>query len=172
VTRRVFWIPAAGLALNSCGYHVSGKADLLPKTIHTIAIPAFYNNTRRQRLPEKLTTAVTREFITRSRYRIVPDANAADALLQGSVVNYVSYPTVSDPDTGRATGVQFSVFLSITLTERLSGKVLFARPNMEVRERYEISVDERAYFEESDAAIERLSRDVARSLVSAILSGF
>jgi hypothetical protein len=43
---------------------------------------------------------------------------------------------------------------------------------MEVRERYEISVDPRAYFDESDTAAERLSRDVARSIVSAILSGF
>ena len=27
------------LLFASCGYHVSGKADLLPKRIHTIAIP-------------------------------------------------------------------------------------------------------------------------------------
>ena len=170
--RRDFWVVVAGSALSSCGYHVSGKADLLPKTIQTIAIPAFYNNTHRQRLPEKLTAAMAREFISRTRYHIVPDAGAADALLQGGVANYISYPTVFDPVTGRASGVQFSVFLNVTFTERVTGKVLFSRQNMEVRERYEISVDERAYFEESDSATERLSRDVARSVVSAILSGF
>ena len=31
----------------SCGYHVSGKADLLPKSVQTIAIPAFTNITAR-----------------------------------------------------------------------------------------------------------------------------
>jgi len=36
----------------------------------------------------------------------------------------------------------------------------------------EISVDPRAYFEESDPAMERLSRDVARTVVSAILENF
>jgi hypothetical protein len=60
----------------------------------------------------------------------------------------------------------------LNLTDRASGKVLFTRPNMEVRERYEISIDQTQYFEESETALERLSRDVARSVVSAVLSGF
>ena len=60
----------------------------------------------------------------------------------------------------------------LTLVERASGKVLFERPSMEVRERYEIGSDQRAYLEESDAAVDRLSRDVARSVVSAVLEGF
>ena len=29
------------VAAVSCGYHVGGKADLVPKSIQTIAIPAF-----------------------------------------------------------------------------------------------------------------------------------
>ena len=67
---------------------------------------------------------------------------------------------------------QIQVILRLTLTEKVSGKVLFTRPNMEVRERYEISIDQNQYFEESETALERLSRDVARSVVSAVLSGF
>ncbi|MEK7404986.1 MAG: LptE family protein, partial [Acidobacteriota bacterium] len=155
-----------------CGYHIAGRADLLPKNIQTIAIPAFANVTTRYKLTERLPAALTREFIARTRYRIVADPNPADAILRGVVVNYVSYPTIFDPATGRATGVQMNVTLEITLTERASGQVLFSRPSFDVRERYEISVDQRAYFEESDAALERLSRDVARTVVSAILEGF
>ena len=62
--------------------------------------------------------------------------------------------------------------LRVTLTDRATGKVLFSRPSMEIRERYEISVDQRAYFEESDIALERMNRSTARSLVSAILENF
>ena len=43
---------------------------------------------------------------------------------------------------------------------------------MEVRQRYEISVDQLQYFEESDIALDRVSREVARSVVSAILEAF
>ena len=71
-----------------------------------------------------------------------------------------------------STGAQVIVILQVTLTDRSNGAVLFSRPYFEVRERYEISVDARTYFEESDVAMERLSRDVARSVVSAVLENF
>jgi hypothetical protein len=166
------WLLAASLVQLDCGYHVSGRADLLPKRIRTIAIPAFANVTTRYRLAERLPAALTREFVSRTRYQIVADPNLADAILQGVVVNYVSYPVIFNPATGRASSVQATVVMQITLTERASGAVLLSRPNLEVRERYEISVDPAAYLEESDLALDRLSRDVARTVVSAILEGF
>jgi hypothetical protein len=43
---------------------------------------------------------------------------------------------------------------------------------MEFRQRYEIAIDQTQYFEESDIALERLSRDVARTLVSSVLEAF
>ena len=156
----------------SCGYHVGGRADLLPKNIRTIAIPAFANVTTRYRLSDLLSSAITREFISRSRYRIVADPNNADAVLSGSVVNFFAYPTTFDPNTNRAAGVQAIVMLQVTLRNRATNAVIFNRPNMEFRQNYEISVDPKAYFDESDAALERLSRDVARSVVSAILENF
>jgi outer membrane lipopolysaccharide assembly protein LptE/RlpB len=160
------------LLLTSCGYHVSGRADTVPKRIRTIAIPSFGNATNNYKLSERVTSAVTREFISRSRFRVVADPNQADATLTGAVMNLLSYSTVFDPATNRASGAQIIVMLQVTLTDRSNGAVLFTRPNFEFRERYEISVDAKAYFEESDAALDRLSRDVARSLVSAVLEGF
>jgi len=160
------------LALAGCGYHTSGHADLLPKNIKTIAIPVFANTGTRYKLTDYLSRAVTREFLTRTRYQVVQDVNAADAILSGSVVNFSSYPTIFDPKTGRASGAQVNVNLAITLRERATGKLLFDRPNFEFKERYEISVDPQAYFEESEVAVDRLSRDAARNIVSAILEKF
>lgn len=160
-----------GLSLSSCGYHVAGHTDVLPATVQTIAVPAFDNVTNRYRLSERLPAAISREFISRTRYRIVPDANTADAVLRGSVINYFSFPNVTDQVTGRAAGIQVTVVLQATLTDR-EGKVLFSRPSMEFRQRYEIAVDQTKYFEESDVALDRLSRDVARTLVSSVLEAF
>ncbi|MBI3681972.1 MAG: LptE family protein [Acidobacteria bacterium] len=160
------------LALSSCGYHVSGRADLLPKSIKTIAIPAFANNTTRYRLNERLPQAITREFISRTRYQVVHDPNNADAVLHGSVTNIMAFPITFDTATGRATGVQVNVILQINLIERATGKVLYTNPGMEVRERYEISRDQLAYFEESDTALDRLGKQVAGAVVSVILEAF
>jgi hypothetical protein len=155
-----------------CGYHVSGHGDALPKTIKTIAVPAFKNATTRYTLTNELPAAITREFISRTRYAVAADPNAADAVLNGSIVKYDAYPTAFDPVTGRATLVLVFVHLQFSLTDRATGDVLYSRPDLEVRERYEISTDPRAYVEESDAAMDRLSKSVATQVVSAILEKF
>ena len=160
------------LVLSSCGYHVAGQADLVPKSVHTIAVPAFSNITTRYKLSDHLPEAITREFISRTHYQIVNDANQADAVLRGAVVNYVAYPTTIDQQTGRASGLQVNVTMQISLVERATGTVLFSRPSFEAHQRYEIAASAQAFFEESDAALNRLSRDVARDVVSAILENF
>lgn len=171
---RMFDVATAGLVLlaSSCGYHTGGRAELLPATVHTIAVPAFSNVTTRYKLTDQLPEAITREFISRTRYRIVPEASEADAVLEGSVLGYTSFPTVYDPATSRASAVEVHVTLRLSLTERTSGKVLFSRPNFELRERYQISIDPAAFFEESDSALARASQQTARDVVSAILENF
>ncbi|MCC6858542.1 MAG: hypothetical protein IT158_08280 [Bryobacterales bacterium] len=160
------------LSTLGCGYRVAGRADMLPAKIKTIAVPPFGNATTRYRVSDRLAAAVTREFISRTRYRIVADPNEADAVLNGSVVNFMAYPTIFDPVTSRASGVQVILHLQLFLTDRATGAALYQNPNWEFRERYEISVDQRSYFEESDIAMDRLTRDAARSLVSAVLENF
>ena len=159
------------VSLSSCGYHVAGKTNLLPTTVHTIAVPAFANGTTVYKLTDQLTEAVTREFISRTKYHITSDPGAADATLRGSVNSVFNFPTVYDPVTFRAANVEVHVNLKIQLVDR-SGKVLFDRPGMEVRERYEVSVDPTVYFDESEFAMRRLSQDVAKTVVSAILENF
>ena len=171
---RLRWTIAACAALvaSSCGYHTGGRADLVPKTIHTIAVPAFTNLTTRYKLTDQLPEAIAREFISRTRYRIVPDPSAADAVLEGAVLSYTSFPTVFDPATSRASSVEVHVTLRLSLLERATGKTLYTRPNFEVRERYQISIDPAAFFEESDSALARASQQTARQVVSSILENF
>jgi len=162
----------AVLLASACGYHTGGHADLVPKTVHTIAIPAFSNGTTRYKLTDQLPEAIAREFISRTRYRIVADENAADAVLTGSVLTYTSFPTVVDPNTGRASTVEVHVTMRLNLVERATGKTLYTRPNFEMRERYQISIDPAAFFEESDAALARASQQTAQQVVSSILDNF
>jgi hypothetical protein len=64
------------------------------------------------------------------------------------------------------------VGLRLTLRERATGKILYSRPNYEIRERYEISINPSAYFEESDSALARASQQTAQQVVSSILEAF
>jgi outer membrane lipopolysaccharide assembly protein LptE/RlpB len=163
------WLAVAA-ALAGCGYHISGQGDLMPKSIHTIAVTPM--NSTRYQLARLLPADITRELIAHTKYKLIDDPAQADAVLSGRVVSFSNFPTLFDQASGRATSVEVVVTLQITLTERSSGKTLFTRPNMEVRERYQISTNPQQYFDESGTAIMRLSKDVAQSVVSAILENF
>jgi hypothetical protein len=155
-----------------CGYHVGAHGDLMPSSVKTIAIPAFGNVTTRYKMARLLPQDIAREFVSRTRYRIVADPNEADAVLTGTVANFNAFPTISDPVSGRATAAEAVVTLHITLKDRRTGKTLFSKLGAEYRERYEIALDPKEYFDESGPAMERISRDVARGVVSAILESF
>ena len=97
---------------------------------------------------------------------------SSDAVLRGAVVSFYTIPLIFDSVTGRATTVSVNVLVKVTLTDRKTKKVLYQNQNFLYSERYEISRDAAGYFDESAASIDRLSRTLAGSLVSAILEGF
>ncbi len=80
---------AAGLCLllGSCGYKVGVQGDLVPKAVKTIAIPAFGNATIRYKLTYSVPEALAREFITRTKYRVVSEQAAPDAIPRGVITN-------------------------------------------------------------------------------------
>jgi outer membrane lipopolysaccharide assembly protein LptE/RlpB len=171
---RVFLACAAAGLLASCGYHISGRADLVPKSIQTVSIPPFGNLTTHYQLTDRLPQALSREFIARTRYKIVTDPDRADAVLRGTVTRYMSFPTILDPQTSRAAAVQISVTLQVSLTNRRTGEVIWQQPSFDVRQQYEIASQQEkdAYFDESGVALDRLCRETAQSVVSAILENF
>jgi outer membrane lipopolysaccharide assembly protein LptE/RlpB len=171
-----WWIRAALAAavlllLSACGYHVSGKGELLPKNIHTIYVPAFENLTTHYRLSDAIPEAISRELVARTKYRVVRHKEEADAILKGSVTSIVGFAILNDPTTGRATALQIMVKLQVSLVDS-AGKVLYTRPNWEFRQRYELSTNAQTYFDESGAAELRMSQDVAHEVVSGILENF
>jgi outer membrane lipopolysaccharide assembly protein LptE/RlpB len=172
VIRGCFFLLPLALFLCSCGYHVSGKADLIPKSIQTIAIPPFTTNATQYQLPDELANATGREFTSRTRFTTVKDAATADAVLSGNINSVYIVPTVSDPNTGKATSVQIVAVLNVKLVQRATGRVLYSRPNFQVRTYFEIATDQHQYFDESGPAYDRLSRTVAQDIVSAVIENF
>jgi Lipopolysaccharide-assembly len=172
ISRSALFAGAVSLLASSCGYHIAGKANTLPSTIRVIAIPPFENGSMEYKVEQYMTQAVVREFIRRTRYQIVADENEADATLRGVVINVNVYPAVFDPVSQRATSINTLTQIRVSLVDRKTGQVLYDNPNFEYRERYEVSTDANAYFEERQSALVRSSEATARSLVSAVLEGF
>lgn len=160
------------VTVSGCGYHTAGHVKTLPEDIHTIAVPAFVNQSQTYRVEQRLTAAVVRELVARTNYHIVnqPDA-AADATLQGVVLNTVAVPATYDSQTGRAASVMVVVAIKVSLTDR-HGKVLYENPSYGFRDEYQVSRELSSFFEEDSPAWDRISREFARALVSNMLEGF
>lgn len=175
--RGFLWVLGAGcwvllLICTACGYHTAGHTVQVPEGIHTIAIPAFKNESTTYRIQQILTEDVVREFTTRTRYQILHEASdEADATLQGTVLSTVATPLAYDTNTGRAASVLVVVSVSVKLMDR-HGKVLYQNPQYLFREQYELSQDLTTFFQEDSPALRRLSRDFGRTLVSNLLEGF
>lgn len=172
MTRSGFSLLATALLLSSCGYHVGGKAETIPKSIQTIAVPPFTSNLRQYQLPDLLANQVAREFTTRTRFAVVKDASEADAVLNGNINSIATIPTVSDPSSGKATSIQIIAVLNVKLVQRATGRILYSRPAFVVRTYYEIASDPHQYFDETGPAYTRLSRTVAQDVVSAVMENF
>jgi hypothetical protein len=170
--RAVIAAVVALLTVGSCGYKVAGRADNLPPTLKTVAVPAFSNTTVRYKLTDIMPQAFSREFIQHTRYKVVSDPNKADLILRGSILGYTFSPTIFDPVTGRANVADLHVQLAVSLTERSTGKVLYNQPTFDVKSTYQVSADPKQYFEESDLALRRASERVAQTVVTAILENF
>lgn len=163
---------ASMVSLFSCGYHVGGRGDLIPKSIQTISIPKFGTLTTRYRLVDTLPQEIGREFMARGRFRIVNNPSEADAVLNGSINTVTENPTIFDPTSGKATSIQIAVSVTLNLIERTTGRVLYSRVNLISRENYEIAVDPHQFFDERDPAFARLSQNLAHDIVSSILENF
>jgi len=158
--------------LSACGYHTSGRAAHLPQDVHTIAVPAFVNQTHSYRVEQLLTAAVVREFVGRTRYHIANEASDdADAVLRGTVVGTSLSPLTYDAKTGHASTVLVTVNLKVQLVRR-GGAVIYENANYTFRDEYQVSREISSFFDEESPALDRMSRDFARTLVSNILEAY
>ena len=156
----------------ACGYHLAGRGDRLPPDIKTIAVPIFTNSTSRYSIEQKVSAAVTRELIERTRFRVTPDPAGADAVLKGEIKEVRAGVVAFDLSTGRATTLQVQVLAQVDLIDEHTKQVLFSNHNYIFREEYQVSQNPSALFEEQDPALDRLSHDLARTLVTEILENF
>jgi len=160
----------------SCGYALAGRGSFLPASIKIIGIPPFGNRTRIFNLETQLTEKVRSEFIGRGKYEIVPDQTGVDAILLGEVTSARLEPTTFTTE-------QLASRYSITLTARVElrdmkdNKVLWENQSLVFRQDYEAqtgtnNLDPSAFFGQDANALDRLSTDMARTIVSSILEAF
>lgn len=170
--KRFLLLAALTMLLTSCGYHTAGRINRLPESVRVIAIPGFVNKTQTYRIEQILTRDVVREFVGRTSFQVVNgNSDSADATLKGTVVSTVAAPLTYDAQTGRASSEVVTITMRVSLVDR-SGRVLFENQSFTFRDVYQVSREIASFFDEETPALQRMSRDFARTLVSDIMEGY
>ena len=169
-------VVVAALVSSSCGYTLAGRGSFLPDTIRRIGIPDFTNNTPYFEFGQTLSQRVRTEFIGRGRYKVLPQDAGVDAILRAQI-NNVSLTPSGFNDSQQATRYVVTVSLAIQFVQASDGKVLWQNPSQLLREEYQVSSggeisNPETFFGQASNAVQRMSTDFARSVVSAILEAF
>jgi len=194
--------PLAAVALGGCGYHVAGRTNALPKTIHVIAIPTMENKSTTFKIEQRLTAATIHEFLAKTNFKVISDPNGGDAVLTGKVLSVeilpllfeeqpeqqtpgTPPPTTPPPTIAQATAMIVTMKCEVTLTERDNDKVLYHTNNFVFRNEYQLATQGtlsgaappsrsavESFFQESDPAFDRMARDFATTLVAAVTENY
>jgi hypothetical protein len=171
-------IAAASVVGVGCGYSLAGRGSFLPADIKTIGIPNFVNRTTVFNLETQLTQKVRAEFIGRGRYQILPEATNIDALLTGEVSNVSLQP---QSFTGGALASRYVITMTarVELRDTRTNMVLWENQALISRQDYDapgatngVLADPAQFFGQDQNALDRMSTEFARTIVSAILEAF
>lgn len=167
---------AASLGAASCGYALSGRGSFLPEYIQILGIPMFGNTTPYQAVEQVFTQKVRQEFQSSRRYTVVPTEDGADGVVRGEI-SAISLQPVSLTDAQLASRYRVTVVVKIAFEDKKAQKVLWENPALSFSDEYELAspssgADVSAFVGTERVAVDRMSTDFARSVVSAILEAF
>jgi len=169
-------LAAGSFGLTACGYSLAGRGSFLPSYIRTIGIPPFGNHTSFFDVGQVFTQKVRSEFIGRGKFVVRPDTTGVDAVLTGDVTS-ISIAPASFTAQQQASRYVITVVAKISLYDNHAKKVLWQNPSMVFQEDYEASsgtsaLDPTAFFGQQTQALDRVSTDFAKTVVSSILEAF
>lgn len=165
----------AGLLSSGCGYALAGRGTFLPEHIQVIGVPTFTTQTSYVDLAQLFSEKVRSELIGRGRYKILPEETGVDAVLTGQITG-LSLAPVSFTLEQQASRYVATVTATIELRDTMDDRVLWENPSLSFREEFDAAgsdaLDPAAFFGQSTNAMQRLSTEFARAVVSSILEAF
>ena len=167
---------AAAVGASACGYALAGRGSFLPDYIQTLGIPMFGNATPHQTVEQLFTQKVRLEFQSSRRYTVVPSDEGVDGIVRGQIESISLQPTNLN-DQQLASRSRVTVVVKVAFEDVKTGKVLWENPSLSFSDEYELAnpssgQDVAAFVGNDRVAMDRLSTDFARSVVSAILEAF
>ncbi len=158
------------MMMPSCGYRLASQ-NRLGSEIASVAVTPIENETTTFEIEQIMTRSLVRELVEKTAYRVLNNAEAADAVLSGVITAVSASPVTFGQQTFGSTFL-ITLNVRVELRERTTGRMLFKNDNYIFREQYVINTDVRNFFSEQNPAVDRMARDFAASVITTIVEGF
>jgi hypothetical protein len=164
-------------ASSGCGYALAGRGSFLPTDIRIVGIPPLVNRTTFFDVEQILTEKIRNEFIGRGKYRVVPQAEGADTVLNAEIVSITLSP-VGLTSTQLASRYQFVLTMKVDFVDARINKSLWANDALSFTGEYDLTsnagntIDASSFVDQQRSAFDRIATDAARTVVTAIVEAF
>ena len=160
------------LPLAGCGYHTVGSATHIPGNVSTLAVPIFATRAQAFHTEMAFTQATIRELNTRTKYRILnTDSDDADATLHGTILSQAVAPLTYDATSGQSSSYLVTITAKVLLTAH-DGRILYRNDAVIFHEQYQSTQDLNGFIQEDNAAVNRVAKDFAQTVISDMLESF
>lgn len=173
----VLVVIGGALLSSGCGYALAGRGSFLPEYIRVVGIPPIENRTAFIQIEQIITQQVRAEFIGRGKYTVVPDENGAQAVLSAAITSLTVQP-VGFTEQQLGSRYLFTMTMRVQFIEVTTNEVLWSNEALTFRDEYDLStrgniaLEGSSFIDQERTALQRISSDIARTVVSAILEAF
>jgi len=157
--------------LHACGYSFAPMGDYIDKGIQKVYIEQFTNRTAQAEVENYVRSAFIDQFLQTDRFKVVENAELADATIKGSIINLTTAP-LSYRANSLVAEERATMTLELTFRETESGKNIWSSPGISGTVDYTIENNINLLPTTRRAAFIKLAVDTAEKVFNQMMSGF
>ena len=157
----------------ACGYTLVGTGSgVLTDDIQVIAVPPLAGQMPRVEVQQRLTQSIIDALVNRTGRTVKNEPEGADAVLKGTVQAFQVVPIGWDAQN-QVNRFQVTITMEINFIRTSDKKVLFQARGWTFRKQFDLETTASSnYIDRELVALDEISEDFGRAVVSAILEGF
>lgn len=163
-------LPLLALALlaGGCGYSLRSS---LPAHIKLVHVPTLVNRTQEPGIEDFVTQALTQAVITSGRVRIARNAQDADAVLEGQIIEY-NLSSVAFDRNANSTQYRLRIALALTLRDLRKQAILWKQDRIEERSDFNVAGQGSTNISREEQAVKKAAVELSRAIVSFAFEDF
>lgn len=154
-----------------CGYSFAPRGESIDSRIQKIYVKSFGNKTSQAELEYYIRNALIDQFLQNSRFRVVNSPEAADAVVEGEVVNFYT-SSLARGRNNLAAEERATMVINVAFQETASGKIIWSGRQMTDTVDYFLGEDINYLTAARKQALMKLAGDMAEKAFNLMMSGF